>query len=343
GGGGAGAVAVTVITKHTEAVIGGGAVVDADANGTALDGVYGGALNSEGTFPTGSLMGVVVQANSSESVFGLGASGAGGLFVGIAGAVTVEVIDSDTLAHIIGGAEVNQNTADSAAAQQSVNVSAVNDLHLLALDGSLGARIVGVGASVDVGVTRDDTTAASGGAGTKVRANGAVDVNALSHRDLSSNTISVGAGGLALAGGIIVYSVGGNFGSSYTENADGGSSKSADALDSDKGDVTSSVEGTVGGLVGGFTRHDSGQQVFAASSVNSAADTIDLGSGNKLHANDQVVYHNGSGTSVGGLVDGKTYIVVVPDASQPNVIQLADADTGTVVDLTSAGSGTNHQ
>ena len=194
GGAGAGAVAVTVITKHTEAVIGGGAVVDADGNGsTLLHGIPTGAMNADGSFPTGSIRGVAVQARSSEDVLALGASGAGGLLIGaIAGAISVEVIDSDTLAHIIGGAEVNQNNAGSANPEQSVNVSAVNQLDVLSIDGSLGVGLgaVGVGASVDVGVIRNDTTAVIGGAGTKVRARDAVDVNALSRRDLSSNSIS---------------------------------------------------------------------------------------------------------------------------------------------------------
>jgi hypothetical protein len=92
-------------------------------------------------------------------------------------------------------------------------ISPVGDLQFRAVGaGQLG----GGGASVDVGVVRNDTTAVIGGAGTKVRAKDLVDVNSLARRDLSSNTISVAAGGFALAGSISVYSVGGDFGSTGT-------------------------------------------------------------------------------------------------------------------------------
>ena len=101
-----------------------------------------------------------------------------------------------------------------------------------------------------------------GGTGTKVRARGDVDVNALVKRDLSSNTISVAAGLLGLAGSIGVYSIGGNFDSNYraTDNdSGGGTTESADALEGDnERTVTGSVEGTTSGLVDGFTSANSG-------------------------------------------------------------------------------------
>src|SRR5262249_13381303 len=309
--GGAGGVAVTVITKPTEAVIGGGAAADAEGNGgTILNGMPTGAMNADGTFPATTLRGVAVQATSSEDLFALGASGAGG-FAGIAGAVSVEVVDSDTLAHVIGGAEVNQNTAGSANAEQSVNVSAVNRLKLLSIDGAVGAGFVGFGASVDVGVIRNDTTAVIGGAGTKVRAKDAVDVNALARRDLSSFTISVAASGLSLAGSIAVYSVGGNFGRTTTAS-NGNASASQDALAGDKDgntSVTGSVESSTSGLVGGFTANDAGSvPTFTAAAVNPAADTITLNN-HGLKTGDSVVYSS-TGNAIGGLENGRTYFVI---------------------------------
>ena len=152
-------------------MIGGGAVVDADGNGgTLLGDIPTGEMNSDGSFPTGSLARRRGAGHAPARTCSPWAPAAAAAFVGIAGAVSVEVIDSDTLAHIIGGAEVNQNTASSANAQQSVNVSAVNRLDVLSIDGSLGVGLGGVGASVDVGIIRNDTTAVIGGTGTKVRA-----------------------------------------------------------------------------------------------------------------------------------------------------------------------------
>ena len=349
-GGGAGAVAVSVITKQTEAVIGGGTVVDADGNGaTRLNGILTGEMDDEGSFPTESLRGVAVQARSSEDLFGLGASIAGGVYVGVAGAVTVEVVDSDTLAHVIGGAEINQNTSADAHSQQSVNVSAVNELDVLSINGSAGGGGAGVGASVDVGVIRNDSTAVIGGIGTTVRAVDVVDVNALSRRELSGNTISAAAGAVGgLAGGISIYSVGGNFDGSYEAEADDGSTESSDALDGgDDGNVVSMVEDTVGHVIDEFTGQDGDEPLeFGASAVNSSGDTINLGADHGLVTGDTVVYSAGGGTSMGGLEDGRTYFLIV-DENQPTRLQLAtshaDAVAGEPVDITNTGSGSHHQ
>ena len=354
GGGGAGAVAVSVITKHAEAVIGGGAVVDADGHSSTAIAAPTGALRDDRSFPTKLVNGVVVQAVSSESVFGLGASAAGGLFVGIAGAVSVEVLDSDTQAEILGGAEVNQNNSATAAEDQSVSVSATNTLDVTSIDGSLGVAAAGVGASVDVGIIRNDTMAIIGGAGTRVRARKSVDVNALAKRDLASNTISVAAGGLGLAGSIGVYSVGGDFSGEYSASDDNGHDKTANSLSGKAGNgedddnVVSSVERTTGGLLGGFTANDAGPPAFhGAAVVDTANDTLDVNPADsngkrQLHNGDRVVYSNGGGASIGGLVDGKTYIVLVDDAASSK-IRLADAATGQAIDLTAPGGGSNQR
>ena len=62
--------------------------------------------------------------------------GAGGYYAGVAGAVTVEIIAPDTLASIGPLADVNADTS-GANADQDVNVSAVNDCEILAIDGPI--------------------------------------------------------------------------------------------------------------------------------------------------------------------------------------------------------------
>ena len=83
-------------------------------------------------------------ASSSEHLFSVGASLAVGSYLGIAGAVTVEVVDSDTLATVGGGAQINQHTvAGSANANQSVVVAATNKMDILSVAGGLGASLGG--------------------------------------------------------------------------------------------------------------------------------------------------------------------------------------------------------
>jgi hypothetical protein len=55
---------------------------------------------------------------------------------------------------------------------------------------------------------------------------------------------------------------------------------------------------------------------------------------------DQVLYSNGGGTSIGGLVDNSIYYI---KTSVNGNIQLASSLGGTTIDLTSVGTGTSHQ
>src|SRR5262249_27987847 len=150
----------------------------------------------------------------------------GGAYLGLAGAVVVNVIDSDTFAAIDGGSRVNWNTSSTTAGvEQGVNVSAKNRVDIITVAGagavSLGA---GIGASVDMGMIRNDTNAVIGGSGTQVRARRDVDVNALSIGFIDSVAFGIGGGSVGLGGGFIVYSIGGNFSDRYTSEGDGTSS-----------------------------------------------------------------------------------------------------------------------
>ena len=349
-GGGAGAAAVSVVTKKTDAVIGGGAVVDADGRSTRTEQVPTGETDGNGkplyTAVGAGLHGVAVQARSSENLFALGASVAGGLYVGIAGAVSVEVLDADTTAQIIGGAEINQNNAASAAASQSVDVSAVDEIDLLSIDGAIGVGAGGIGASVDVAVIRNDTIAVVGGTGTKVRARDSLDVNALARRDLSSNTISVAAGGLSLAGSISVFSVGGNFDPTYSASdgqSGAGHSKTQDALAGDSSGnshVTSEAQGNSSKLAGGVgSGGNDGTRTLAAGAVDTGNDTIAVAQ-HRLQTGDKVRYHS-SGAAIGGLQNDRDYYVIKVDEGHFKLADtLADAMLDHGRDLTGAGSGT---
>ncbi|WP_158271824.1 LEPR-XLL domain-containing protein, partial [Methylosinus sporium] len=341
-GGGAGAVDVTSIEKTTMATIDDHAIVDAYANSASFisdapDGTY----SSNGGFSQKTARGVAVLAATSEKIVSVGASLGAGAYAGIAGSVTVELVDSDTLAMIGDGAQINQNTAATAANSQSVIVAATNKLDLLNFAGGLGASLgAGVGASVDVGVLRNDTQALIGAA--SVRAKGDTDVFALSRWIVNANAISAGAGLVGLGGGIVVYSVGGNFTDSYSTS--GGSSS---ALSGDNSTVLSFVESTVGTLSGRMQTSDASSATFdPAQKVNSAADTIDLGADRGLKTGDAVVYDAGGGNAIKGLKDGEVYFVII-DSAHPQLVNLAasyeDAQAGHAIDIDAAGaSGSAH-
>ena len=198
--GGAGAAAVTLITKDTDAVIGGGAAVEAGGNGPLpVDGMPTGAMAANGSVVVAPVRGVVVVARSTEWLFSVAISVAGGTALGAAGSVIVGIIDSNTFARIEGYARINQANAATGHAEQSVVVAATNAIDVTTIGGAGGGSIVGVGASVDVLILRSDTLAFIGGAA-RVRANDAVSVVALSHRDLDTKLFSGGVGGLGLGG-----------------------------------------------------------------------------------------------------------------------------------------------
>lgn len=203
GGGGIGAgVGITLIDKDTRAWIGNRAVVDGRGQGsTALT-----AYSGDGVDLTTAMRGVQVQARSHENLFTVSAAGAGGLYLGFAGAASVATIDSDTLAYIGNGAQINTQ-AGAAHDDQDVNVSARNDLRLFNVSGALGVGAVGIAGAVDVGIIRNDTTAFIGDDAT-VKARRDIDVNALAKTDIDTYVVSAAGGLGALAGAVGVYSVG---------------------------------------------------------------------------------------------------------------------------------------
>ncbi|RKY41296.1 MAG: hypothetical protein DRP85_06715, partial [Candidatus Makaraimicrobium thalassicum] len=227
-GGGVGAgVAVTIINKDTQAYIGTNTKIDARGNSDTSLTVFSGELNTTtGSFgTTNGIHGLYVGAFSSEDIFAVAAAGAGGAFGGLAGAVTVEVIDSDTQARIDGG-KVNYNEQGKVEnARQDVYVSAVNDLNMLVIDGSLaGGLFGGIAGSVDVGIVRNDTTAILDG---NIKAQQDVQVNALANKEIESYVASAAAGMVGIGGAVSVYALSGNLESTYSSGGESNDSLAA--------------------------------------------------------------------------------------------------------------------
>ncbi len=83
----------------------------------------------------------------------------------------------------------------------------------------------------------------------------------------------------------------------------------------------------------------------AVAITNATADQISFSSDHGLSTGDPVVYHNGGGTSIGGLSEGETYYVIRVDATHIKLAAtLSDAKAATPrpIFLTSKGTGTSH-
>src|SRR5262249_13065572 len=159
-----------------------------------------------------------------------------------------EDIDSNTIATIGGGAKINQTTTSTSA---SVDVSALNNLSITTFAGGLGVGGVGIGASVGIRILHNDTTAIIGN-GALVTAQ-SVDVNALSLWTVNSNAISFGAGIGGIGGGIVIYTMGGDFSDNYQVNG-----QNAGALSSSNGSVLSFMDSAVGALTSNLQQKDPG-------------------------------------------------------------------------------------
>src|SRR6185369_13342865 len=103
-----GAVSVLLMDKDTRSWVGDHATIDAKGHGTALVGLPDGTLSdSNGSFGHADLRGLAVDAESTEKIFVIAASGAIGGYAGIAGGIAYEGIRSNTRATIGDNAHIN--------------------------------------------------------------------------------------------------------------------------------------------------------------------------------------------------------------------------------------------
>ncbi|MGA2499913.1 MAG: hypothetical protein ABSH20_19420, partial [Tepidisphaeraceae bacterium] len=236
-------VALVDINKTTNAYIGSDVTVNAGGQGTVPVNVYKDANTGAGTYTLVPQTGLVVQAVSSENVNEFAVSGAGGVFAGVAGGVTVELIASNTTADIGSGAQIDQNGGGSPA--QGVDVAAVNTDSINSSAGGIGGGIAGIGGAIDVGMVRNNTVAYIGPSAV-VSANGDVDVNAFSVKNVTSLALSAAGGIVAGAGSVSVWAIGTQLASNYSDQ--GGNS--SDALSTNGGSAQSFADTQTGGSAG---------------------------------------------------------------------------------------------
>lgn len=240
---GAGAsVGVVTMDKDTQAVIGAqpvivdgevefdgsGARVTALGQGDSVTGIYDGQVDDDEVFTATGARGVIVQANTTESLLHIVAVASGG-FVAVSGAIALTSIDSDTAATIHDRSRIS-TYGDGVPTSGSVYVNAANqtDVDVYTIGAAAGA--VAVAGAVDVGRVRNDVTAKIGDNASVLSRND-VEVNALQHQNLDSLVFS-GAGGLAaLAAGVSVWSVGTPLDGSIPDDEDESGSRESDVLD----------------------------------------------------------------------------------------------------------------
>ncbi len=203
GGAGVGAgIGVAVISKDTESWVGPAAMISALGKGS--DGAFNVFTAGTSTATTPG-QGVLVSADSGESLDTVAVAGAGGLYAGVAGAVAVDAVSTKTLASIDGGAAINGSNA-GANPNQSVDVVARDSTALAMANGAVGVGAAGVGGAVAVAVLTGDTAASIGDLAT-VNAAGDVSVAAYSNKGISSDVVGVGGGVVGLGASINVLAI----------------------------------------------------------------------------------------------------------------------------------------
>ncbi len=213
-----GAFNVIQITKSTLAQIDDQAEVTSGA-GDLVD-------IADASDPTGrttrNASGVIVTARSSEAILNV-AVAAGGGAVGISGSVAFSAIDSDTTARIRGGAKI---TADGPGAD--VAVVATNRADVVSVAGGIAGGGLGLAGGVTIVSLANDANAEIDQA--TISARDDVIVTALSDWDIDSYSIAGSGGAGALAGGVTVINVGGNFNDGYNNAGAGNASASQGVL-----------------------------------------------------------------------------------------------------------------
>gem|GEM_PF-5747045 len=238
GGVGVGAgVGVMTIDKNTSAIIDSNAIVDALGNGSATANVLTGEKAvGGGSYLRTNASGVIVQSTSTEDLTHFAAALGAGAGVGLAGGVSVTLVDSNTTARIGANAQINTSLGSTPNGNQSVYVNAANTLNAFTFSGAFGVGVVGLSGAVNVGILRNDTLAEIGSGAIVTARNDAV-VSSLSIENIRGYTLGGAAGAVGLAASVSVWSVGSALEKNYSNENNSGSTTAAsrNALEGNSG------------------------------------------------------------------------------------------------------------
>ncbi len=200
-----GAVGVTLIDKDTRAYAGDNAVVNADGNSENVISASSGQMDDDGNFTKKNIKGLSIQASSTEDFSTITGAGAGG-YAGLAGAVVVNDLESNTFAYTGESAQINRDNED-ANDLQDVNISAVNNVSDFGVSGSLALGGVGISGGLGFHNINNNTSAYLRNE-TSANALQDVELSALSNKEAETYSISAAGGLVGLAGGVNVITIG---------------------------------------------------------------------------------------------------------------------------------------
>jgi hypothetical protein len=311
---------------------------------------------------------VRVRADSEENVVSVSAAGAGSGGVAFGASIGSYTLNVTTTADVGSGSTVF--------AHGNVQVSA-NDIDVVSLlAGTVtGAGAAAIGAAVGVPVVIKNTNAYIGqnatvdalgtgnaidvttGTYTETYAPSSFDPSTAVTVDDSGDAIDLGYNPGFGAGDAVVYDDGGGADVGGLKNGHvyyvilvpSNSHKlklAATSQDAAAGTAIT-LTSTGGHAQQSFRKVVPSSHTFDAASkvlTRTAVNTIAVGATNPFTLGAAVVYHNGGGTGIPGLVDGHTYYVIT-NSSHPTQIQLAatldDAVAGTALALASGGSSSS--
>ena len=286
--------------------------------------------------------------------------------VSVAASLALNIANNDAIAMVGDGLTIK---AGDGAGIGSLTVRSANLMSAEAIAQGLAATkadgdAVGVGVAVNVAQERNE---ASVGAGAIVTADGVIVEATMAERDVTMTIASVtvvdtsgekiflGAGHGLTTGEKVTYDKGASGNSvigGLTDDSDyyarveeGGFITLYDTeVHAKAGGATGRVDLTSAGSGTGHKFSHGGILGLGASDVlfDPAAQhrVVDLGTGHNLRTGDAIVYENGGGASAGGLVDGKTYyVIVLKDNRVELAASLEDAIAGKAVALSGAGTG----
>ncbi|HWF48868.1 MAG TPA: leukotoxin LktA family filamentous adhesin, partial [Bryobacteraceae bacterium] len=151
-------------------------------------------VDSSGNPAAGTVSGLSVTAQGTETLQMIAAGGAIGSGVGLSGSILTNSFTENTSAKIDSSASINSNNA-GAGSSQGVNLLASDTTNLTAGAGALGGAANGVG--IGVGVDAENihkTTTAGIDNGANLKTNAAINVDALSKETINSYTAAIGVG-----------------------------------------------------------------------------------------------------------------------------------------------------